>query len=118
VFNGSFQMFSGGDLDFIWYDFNPNRSPHVAADAGFRGSDQAWLSMQLVNRDYSVGLSYPDVSSYPLNNRISGHLDFQTRIVFFHGSQKPWQPSTHALSPWVARRWDEYRSRPNAYSTL
>lgn len=110
VFNGSFQMFTAGELDYIWLDFDPSRSPYVASDAGYKGSDQAWLSYNLARNPYSVSIKYPEFSSYPLNNRISGQVDFRTRLIFFHGSQKPWYESTLAASPFVERHWNAARS--------
>jgi hypothetical protein len=106
VFNGSFQMFTAGDLAHIWNKFDPNRSPIEASDARFKGSDQAWLSFNLVKEPYGVGLTWPEVSSYPLSNRITGCVDYRTRIIFFHGSAKPWYPETFAASPWVQRHWN------------
>ena len=95
-----------GDLAHIWNKFDPDRSPIEASDARFKGSDQAWLSFNLVKEPYGVGLTWPEVSSYPLSNRITGCVDYRTRIIFFHGSAKPWYPETFAASPWVQRHWN------------
>lgn len=105
VFNGSFQMFDAGDLEHIWKDFDPKVSPWTASNAGFRGSDQAWLSYNLVGKEGSVGLEWPEVASYPLQNRIQGVLKTETRIVFFHGSEKPWTPNAIFNTPWIERYW-------------
>lgn len=103
VFNGSFQMFSAGDLRFIWEEFDPALSPRQALEAQFLGSDQSWLSYRLIEREGSVGLKWPQVSSYPLQNKIQGLLSIQNRIVFFHGKEKPWHPQVAKRSPWVSR---------------
>lgn len=105
VFNGSFQMFTAGDLSEIWQDFDPRTSPSLAAREGFLGSDQAWLSYKLVKREGSVGLKWPEVSSYPLQNRVQSILRRDNRIIFFHGSQKPWMETTVRETPWVERYW-------------
>lgn len=105
VFNGSLQMFTAGDLQEIWSEFDPTRSPKEAFDAGFRGSDQAWLSYKLTPRADTIGLTFPLVSSYPLQNRIQGVLKAETRIIFFHGSQKPWDPNAQFHTPWIKRYW-------------
>lgn len=105
VFNGSLQMFTAGALQHIWSEFDPATSPKEALDAGFYGSDQAWLSYKLVERPGSVGLTYPIVSSYPLQNRIMGELKSATRIIFFHGAQKPWDPQARLNSRWIDRYW-------------
>lgn len=105
VFNGSLQMFTAGDLQEIWSEFDPAKSPKEAFAAGFRGSDQSWLSWKLCERPGCVGLIYPQVSSYPLQNRIMGELKHATKIVFFHGSQKPWDPQARFNSRWIDRYW-------------
>jgi hypothetical protein len=105
VFNGSLQMFTAGDLQHIWSDFDPHKSPKEAFNAGFFGSDQAWLSYKLCNRPGSVALGYPLVSSYPLQNRIQGVLKYETRLIFFHGSEKPWNPQARFHTPWIERYW-------------
>lgn len=107
VFNGSFQMFDAGTLQDIWSEFND--APLIAIDnalkAGFRGSDQAWLSYKLINAEGSVGLKWPDVSSYPLQNKVQGILRRDNRIIFFHGSQKPWDVKARQATPWIDRYW-------------
>jgi hypothetical protein len=105
VFNGSLQMFTAGTLQEIWSDFDPSSSPKEALKAGFRGSDQAWLSYKLCEREGVVGLGWPLVSSYPLQNRIQGVLKHETRLIFFHGSEKPWDPNPMFHTPWIKRYW-------------
>jgi hypothetical protein len=61
--------------------------------------------MHLITRPGSVGLGYPLVSSYPLQNRIMGELRAATRIIFFHGSQKPWDVEAQGQTKWIARYW-------------
>lgn len=105
VFNGSLQMFTAGKLQHIWSEFDPATSPKEALCAGFKGSDQAWLSYKLCDRPGSVGLVYPVVSSYPLQNVIMAELKHATRIVFFHGSLKPWDPQARLNTRWIDRYW-------------
>ena len=105
VFNGSLQMFNAGDLSEIWTEFNPATSPKEAQAAGYNGSDQAWLSYKLVDKAGSVPLHWPEVSSYPLQNRIQGVLKRETKIIFFHGSLKPWSPQARFYTPWIDRYW-------------
>lgn len=105
VFNGSLQMFDAGTLQEIWSDFDPRTSPSLAGQAGYRGSDQAWLSYKLAQRPGSVGLVWPEVSSYPLQNRMQGILRRDNKIIFFHGSVKPWDIKARTATPWVERYW-------------
>lgn len=105
VFNGSFQMFTAGDLEFIWKEFDPVVSPKEAARANFKGSDQAWLSYRLVNMHDCDGLVSPEVVSYPNEIRRLALLDARTRIIFFHGRRKPWHQAALDESPWIKRYW-------------
>jgi hypothetical protein len=105
VFNGSLQIFTAGTLQDVWSDFDPHKSPKEAFNAGFYGSDQSWLSYKLINRNETVGLKYPLVSSYPLQNRLIGELKAATKIIFFHGSLKPWSPQARLSSRWIDRYW-------------
>lgn len=103
VFNGSLQMFTAGTLQYVWEEFDPLKSPKEAFDADYRGSDQAWLSYKLIGREGSVGLKWPLVASYPLQNRMQGILKRETSLIFFHGREKPWSPSAKLATPWIER---------------
>lgn len=105
VFNGSLQSFDARDLDFVWKDFDPATSPRIAADAKYLGSDQAWLSYKLVPLDQMVGLTYPEVASWPLQEKVFGKHDARSILVFFHGRAKPWMPEVYQRTPWVLRHW-------------
>lgn len=105
VFNGSLQMFNAGDLQDIWSSFDPSRSPRAAALAGFRGSDQAWLSWRLVGMEGSVGLKWPIIASYPSQVLIQRKALTDTKLIFFHGTVKPWYPEARAETPWVSQYW-------------
>lgn len=105
VFNGSFQMFTAGDLAHIWDTFDPAKSPRLANRAMYTGSDQAWLSYNLVGKEGSVGLSYPLVASYPNNVQRTGTHKAETRLLFFNGSLKPWSPEAIRRTPWITGYW-------------
>jgi len=105
VFNGSFQMFTAGDLQEIWSEFDPATSPAAAFNAGYLGSDQSWLSWRLAKKEGSVGLKWPQVASYPLNVRLQGLHDARTRIVFYHGKVKPWDPQAFRETKLSDRYW-------------
>jgi hypothetical protein len=105
VFNGSLQMFTAGDLQFIWSSFDPKTSPRDAAIAGFKGSDQSWLSWKLISQPGSVGLKLPDIASYPAQVRIQKIKPEDNKIIFFHGQVKPWFPEAKADTPWVSQYW-------------
>jgi len=105
VFNGSLQIFKAGDLAHIWRDFDPRTSPKLALNAGFLGSDQSWLSMNLVNMPGCEGFGYPTVASYPHNIKRLATLSRDVRVIFFHGSRKPWHRLAMQESPWIKRYW-------------
>ena len=104
VFNGSLWMFSAGDLEYMWTEFDPNTSPREANKAGYMGSDQSWLSYKLIREPWVGGFSAPQVVSYAndvRNKRVPNGVD----IVFFHGKRKPWHPQTQAEAPWIRDHW-------------
>lgn len=112
VFNGSFWMFTGGDLSWMWADFDPAISPAHCLKNGFYGSDQAWLSYKLAREPYSFGWTWPQVVSYPREVRIQRVLDRRTRVIFFHGADKPWHLKVQKESPWVHRYWTMKETTP------
>lgn len=105
VFNGSLQIFTAGDLSEIWTEFDAKTSPALAFKNKWLGSDQSWLSMNLVGKPGCDGLAYPTVASYPHHIRQLKILRKDVRLIFFHGSRKPWHPITMQESPWVKRYW-------------
>jgi hypothetical protein len=105
VFNGSFQMFDAGDLQEIWSEFDPMMSPYRAQRALFMGSDQAWLSMNLVGKPGSVGIGWPMIASYPQNVRLQATHARDTRIIFFHGRTKPWHPAAFTETGLPKQYW-------------
>lgn len=105
VFNGSFQMFTAGDLAEIWKEFDPATSPAEAFAAKYLGSDQSWISYRLVNKPGCIGVEYPEFASYPNHVRKLAHFRSDTAIVFFHGRRKPWHHVSMQESPWINRYW-------------
>lgn len=105
VFNGSLWLFTAGDLANLWTDFDVATSPQVTLKRGFFGSDQSWLSMNLARQKYAAGLTFPVIASYPREVRRSKLVDKATRMVFFHGTMKPWHPVVQREAPWVLNHW-------------
>lgn len=105
VFNGSFWTFHAGDhLQEMWSLFDPVRSPALCLANGFLGSDQAWLSMNFALRKDVLPIRTPEFISYPREVRRRS-LDRRARIVFFHGSRKPWHPQEYRQQAWITRLW-------------
>lgn len=105
VFNGSMWMFTTGDLAWVWTDFRPEKSPATAFAAGYMGSDQGYLSHQLITRDYSGGWTSArdGVLSYARDVRALRVLSKHGRVVFFAGAKKPWDLPVRQASPWISR---------------
>lgn len=100
VFNGSMWLLRAGAHAKVWRDFDPATSPQEAKAAGYRGSDQAWMSFRLRG---AAGWTEADgVYSYPLSLKRAEALPAGARVVVFHGSQKPWSAG---LPAWVAEHY-------------
>jgi len=108
VFNGSLWAFRAGEegLQFMWDLFDPSQSPQKSNAAGFFGSDQAWISHQLIYTKISTGWDRADgVLSYSRDVRATRVLPSDARVVFFHGKRKPWDSSTQRESQWIRNYW-------------
>lgn len=107
VFNGSFWTFKAGEerLQKLWSDFNPLESPTRCLHEGFLGSDQAWLSMHFTKMKGVMPIGHPDFISYPREVRRTHKLPSKARVVFFHGSRKPWHVQEFKHQPWILNHW-------------
>lgn len=96
---GSMLLLRAGSRPFVWEGFNPHRSPGIAKAAGFRGSDQAWIS-------YAAPWAPTwgvEAGVYSYRRHVEpagGVLPGDARLVMFHGGVDPWAPRAQAL-PWV-----------------
>jgi len=105
VFNGSLWLFSQGEYDFVWKEFNADRSPALARASGFLGSDQSWISYKLARREETAGFGFPVVQSYPRELMRRPSLPGGTCIVFFNGKRKPWHAKTQMEARWIKDHW-------------
>lgn len=98
-YNGSLLLMTAGARPFVWSDFRPESSPREARRAGCKGSDQGWLSYRL-GADEAMFDQGDGVYSYRKHLKGRHDLPEGARLVFFHGTQKPWhdEPQKHA---WV-----------------
>jgi hypothetical protein len=102
-YNGSMTLMSAGARPDVWTSFDPNRSPQIARGAGFRGSDQAWVSLRLPG-EATWG---PEHGVYSFRRDIEpagGKLPANARLIVAHGVHDPWGPRMQAL-PWVREHW-------------
>jgi hypothetical protein len=107
VFNGSMFLFTAGDLQEVWTEFDPNGSPATAQKNGYFGSDQSWLSYKLAKRHDCAGWGYPQVLSYPRECMRRPILPRNSAIIFFHGKDKPWDEKVQKAAPWVLQYWHD-----------
>lgn len=105
VFNGSMWLARPARLTWLWDEWDPERSPRETDAAGYRGSDQGWLSYRLVSR-YPGWTSRDGVYGYKYHVAPrGGRLPSNARAVFFYGDPKPWDRQALQRSPWIAEHW-------------
>lgn len=99
-YNGAMVLANTGARPQVWRQFDPVKSPQATHAAGYRGSDQAWLSLCLGRREatwtQADGVYYIDQIKMP---RLT--LPANARIVFTHGGNPPWKLSY----PWVTEHY-------------
>jgi hypothetical protein len=99
---GSMALLTAGARPEVWESFDPEHSPQIARGAGFRGSDQAWISLRLPG-EATWG---PEHGVYSFRKDIlpSGIMPKDARMVICHGQHDPWGAKMQAL-PWVREHW-------------
>jgi hypothetical protein len=108
-YNGSMFLMTAGVRRQVWDKFDPHRSPLLAKQKGYWGSDQAWIG-------YALG---PDEKRwntadgvYSFRNHIQdlrtlkpGPLPENASVVFFHGKHDPWDDDVRAKYGWVREHY-------------
>jgi hypothetical protein len=105
-FGGGIYLMTAGARDFVWDQFNGQQSIKDARHAGYRGSDQAWLSYKLAPR----GEAYwgKDAGLYSVRDfRTTGNAPGDACLVQFNGNEKPW----HSQSSWARSQWATFEGR-------
>lgn len=97
---GGLYALTAGSRPDIWTDFNGAPSIAEARLAGFRGSDQAWLSYRLAATCPVFG---PECGLYSIRDMDNGRKPCppDARLVQFNGPVKPWQSTLG----WVRMAW-------------
>lgn len=122
---GSMFMMNAGVHQEVWDDFKRNPAAAVAAAqrAGFRGSDQAWMTYKLGPNVPGWGnadgvYSYMQIAPKSPRRRGAGAFQFKpreaklpdnARIVIFTGKPDPWDREALHDAPWIA---EHYHRRP------
>ena len=100
AYNGSMLLLRAGARPNVWRDFHPVASPRLAAQHGFRGSDQAWISACLGPNE-AVWTKDDGVFSYRMDiAKQKNILPPSARVVVFHGKHDPWDACSQEID-WV-----------------
>jgi hypothetical protein len=101
-FGGGSYLIKAGSRPHVWTDFHGQRSINEARRAGFRGSDQAWLSYKLGEKepyyDRAAGIySIRDMKG------TEHRLPRDAVMVHMNGPSKPWDAKWDGT--WVRQHW-------------
>ena len=99
-FGGGIYLLTAGARTHVWDGFKGPESIKAARTAGFRGSDQAWLSYTLGGREPYYGR---DAGIYSIRDMkgTEHRLPRDARLVQFNGPTKPWSSPLQ----WVKEHW-------------
>lgn len=100
-FGGGIYRLKTGTRTEVWNDFKGASSIHEARVAGFRGSDQAWISHKLAHKEPYFSRAAGIYSIRDLGN--THNLPPDARLVQFNGHVKQW--GYNGPAEWVARAW-------------
>ena len=98
---GGMYLLKTGSRPFVFRDFHGAPSIQQAKAAGYRGSDQAWISFNLGRR----AVVWPNTAGlYSIRDMKNGlaPLPKDAVAVQFNGPQKPWSSKL----PWVREHWN------------
>jgi len=100
---GGLYLYTPGAHAKVWTDFikNPHAAVAQARAAGFRGSDQAWLSFKLADK---VPVWSRQSGLYSIRDLGADHgLPKDARLVQFNGPIKPWD--YRGPASWISQHW-------------
>lgn len=98
-YNGAMFLANVGARPWVWADFDPVESPKATTRAGYRGSDQAWMSYALGPNEATW--SEQDGVYYYGTMRPRDALPKNARIIFTTGGSAPWT----LRHPWVRQHY-------------
>lgn len=101
-YNGSMMLLTAGSRPQAWDWFDPETSPAAAREAGYRGSDQAWLSYVLPGE--AQWRRADGIYSYRADGLATKPLPADAKVVFLHGRHDPWSAQPQRLE-WVQRHY-------------
>lgn len=102
-YNGSLYLIRVGEHRHVWDEFDWTNGPRECADAGWRGSDQVWLSLHLQGAP-TLGTEH-GVYFYQQYLE-SSDSDPEARMLHYAGLLKPWSKQSQRETPEL---WEEYQ---------
>lgn len=99
---GGIYMLKTGSRTHVWETFTGYASIQEARAAGYRGSDQAWMSYCLAETSHLYGRGAGIYSVRDIDPPLT-KAPKDARIVQFNGNKKPWDYG--ASLSWVAEHW-------------
>lgn len=102
AYNGSMFLLKAGEHSAVWDWFDPDGSPDLAFDMGWKGSDQAWISFCMGRR---AGWNKKD-GVYSWRTEVmpnGGGLPRGAKVVFFNGKDNPWDVNLQKQYPWIKK---------------
>ncbi len=108
---GGLYMMDAGVHPEVWEDFSPDGIKEAAA-AGFRGSDQAWISYKIGSKVALWPGGTPH-GVYALSDLRGQPLPADSSIVQFCGHLKPWDDQAMKSIPWMRSHYN-YSNLPIA----
>lgn len=103
-YNGSMMLMTAGSRAKVWQTFEGRRSQALAKQAGYFGSDQAWISYCL-GKGEATWTRKDGV--YSFRNHLAMHrqnLPSDARVIIWHGRHDPWAPFAQQLT-WVQEHY-------------
>lgn len=111
-YNGSMFLLTAGSRAQVWEQFDPVESPRRGRDLRYCACDQAWIGACLGTHE-RVWTGADGVKSFRnevILKQSSSPLPTD-KIVFFHGSKKPWDGVVQNNFSWIKEHYQDPRKR-------
>lgn len=108
VGGGTWRIRTGSHPE-VWERFiqDPEKAMKDARAAGYRGSDQAWMSYNLTGKvpvyPKSAGICSIRDFNRDCRSMIVPEIPSDATVVHFNGAGKPWHPEMQKKHPWMLR---------------
>lgn len=107
VGGGVWRLRTGTHLE-VWSEFvrDPAAAIKAARGAGYRGSDQAWISYKLASKvpvwPNEAGIRSVRDFNRDRRDAVVGSIPEGTCMVHFNGALKPWEAAAPQWHPWLS----------------